>query len=187
MYSISLQPEFDTPDVLADYARSHGVGPGWLLLTGKPPDIELLRHRLGFVETNPVEDANLEAHIGTVRIANVPMHRWIMSPCPAQSDRDRAGREAGDPGDRVRLGRSDEARQCVIAHLPRAAWQPPAWQACASLVQVLSDVVGDPRPVTTRPEPLRFRRGRLPSMKAAMERIQSDGGSAGRNRRRSPE
>ena len=30
--------------------------------------------------SNPVEDANLEAHIGTVRIANVPMHRWIMSP-----------------------------------------------------------------------------------------------------------
>jgi protein SCO1 len=80
VYSISLQPEFDTPEVLADYARSHGVGPGWLLLTGKPADIELLRHRLGFVESNPVEDANLEAHIGAVRIANVPMHRWIMSP-----------------------------------------------------------------------------------------------------------
>ena len=30
--------------------------------------------------SNPVEDANLEAHIGAVRIANVPMHRWIMSP-----------------------------------------------------------------------------------------------------------
>jgi protein SCO1/2 len=80
MYSISLQPVIDTPEVLADYARSHHVGPGWLLLTGQPPDIELLRHRLGFVETNPVEDANLEAHIGTVRIANVPKHRWIMSP-----------------------------------------------------------------------------------------------------------
>ena len=80
MYSISLQPEFDTPHVLADYARSHGIGPGWLLLTGEPADIELLRRRLGFVESNPVEDANLEAHIGAVRIANVPMHRWIMSP-----------------------------------------------------------------------------------------------------------
>jgi hypothetical protein len=34
-------------------------------------------------------------------------------------------------------------------------------------VQVLSNVVGDP-PATTRPEPLRFRRSRLPPMKAAM-------------------
>ena len=56
-----LQPEFDTPEVLADYARSHGVGPGWLSHR-KPADIELLRRRLGFVESNPVEDANLEAY-----------------------------------------------------------------------------------------------------------------------------
>ena len=55
-------------------------GPAGCSSPAQPPDIELLRHRLGFVETNPVEDANLEAHIGTVRIANVPKHRWIMSP-----------------------------------------------------------------------------------------------------------
>jgi protein SCO1/2 len=80
MYSISLQPEHDTPALLAAYAQTYGVGPGWLFLTGKPDDIELLRHRLGFVDSNPVEDANLERHLGNVRIANVPMHRWIMSP-----------------------------------------------------------------------------------------------------------
>jgi protein SCO1/2 len=80
MYSITLQPEHDTPDVLAAYAKTYGVGPGWLFLTGRPDDIELLRHRLGFVDSNPVEDANLERHLGNVRIANVPMHRWIMSP-----------------------------------------------------------------------------------------------------------
>ena len=58
----------------------YGVGPGWLLLTGKPNDIELLRHRLGFVDSDPLQDADLEQHLGTVRIANVPKHRWIMSP-----------------------------------------------------------------------------------------------------------
>jgi protein SCO1/2 len=80
MYSISLQPEHDTPERLAGYARLYGVGPGWLMLTGKPADIELLRHRLGFVDSDRVQDADLEQHLGTVRIANVPMHRWIMTP-----------------------------------------------------------------------------------------------------------
>jgi protein SCO1/2 len=80
MYSISLQPEHDTPQRLASYAKMYGVGPGWLLLTGKPNDIELLRHRLGFVDSDPAQDADLEQHLGTVRIANVPLHRWTMSP-----------------------------------------------------------------------------------------------------------
>ena len=80
MVSISLQPEHDTPEVLAAYAKTYGVGPGWLFLTGKKNDIELLRHRLGFVDSDPVEDADPEQHIGTVRITNEPMHRWAMSP-----------------------------------------------------------------------------------------------------------
>jgi protein SCO1/2 len=80
MVSISLRPAHDTPEVLAAYARSYGVGPGWQFLTGGKDDIELLRHRLGFVDSDPVQDADLEEHIGTVRIANVPLHRWAMSP-----------------------------------------------------------------------------------------------------------
>ncbi len=80
MVSISLQPEHDTPEVMAAYARTYGAGPGWLFLTGKPDDIELLRHRLGFVDIDPAVDADPEQHLGTVRIANEPMHRWAMSP-----------------------------------------------------------------------------------------------------------
>ena len=80
MVSITLQPEHDTPEMLAAYARTYGVGPGWLFLTGTKTDIELLRHRLGFVDSDPAQDADPEEHIGTVRIANEPMHRWAMSP-----------------------------------------------------------------------------------------------------------
>jgi protein SCO1/2 len=80
MYSISLRPERDTPERLAAYAKTYGVGPGWLLLTGKPDDIDLLRHRLGFVDSDPAQDADPEQHLGTVRIANEPLHRWIMAP-----------------------------------------------------------------------------------------------------------
>ena len=87
MYSISLQPTVDTPHVMANYAKRFGIGPGWLMLTGKPDDIELLRHRLGFVDSDPVQDADIEQHLGTVRIANEPKHRWVMAPAlvnPAQ-------------------------------------------------------------------------------------------------------
>jgi protein SCO1 len=80
MVSITLQPGHDTPEVLAAYARTYGVGPGWVFLTGGKADIELLRHRLGFVDSNAVQDADPEQHIGTVRIANEPLHRWAMSP-----------------------------------------------------------------------------------------------------------
>lgn len=80
MLSISLQPKRDTPEVLATYAKRFNIAPGWLMLTGRPDDIELLRHRLGFVDSDPVQDADLEQHLGTVRIANEPKHRWIMAP-----------------------------------------------------------------------------------------------------------
>ena len=53
---------------------------GWVFLTGQKDDIELLRHRLGFWDIDPAVDADPEQHLGTVRIANEPMHRWAMSP-----------------------------------------------------------------------------------------------------------
>jgi protein SCO1/2 len=80
MYSISLEPETDTPEKLKAYAETFDVGPGWLFLTGARKDVELLRARLGFVDSDPSEDADLDQHIGTVRIANVPLHRWMMAP-----------------------------------------------------------------------------------------------------------
>jgi protein SCO1/2 len=45
--SISIDPENDTPDKLKEYGKAFGVGPGWLFLTGKTEDINLIRHRLG--------------------------------------------------------------------------------------------------------------------------------------------
>ena len=78
--SISLTPEHDTPEVMAAYAKAHGVGPGWVFLTGQKDDTELPRHRFGFWDIDPAVDADPEQHLGTVRLANEPMHRWAMSP-----------------------------------------------------------------------------------------------------------
>lgn len=83
MYSITLEPEKDTPKVLKSYAEHFKVGPGWLFLTGAPEDIELLRRRLGFVDPDPKLDADKAQHIGTLRFGNERLQRWAA--CPALS------------------------------------------------------------------------------------------------------
>lgn len=81
IYSLTLQPELDTPASLAYYARLFNCGPGWLFLTGAAADMESLRRRLGFYDIVPSVDAELEEHIGVVRFGNEPLQRW--GACPA--------------------------------------------------------------------------------------------------------
>jgi protein SCO1 len=83
MYSISLDPEHDTPAVLKEYAEDRGLGPGWLLLTGRPADIELLRHKLGAVDLNPEIDRIRSNHSGMVRYGNEARQLWAA--CPGES------------------------------------------------------------------------------------------------------
>jgi protein SCO1 len=76
MYSITLQPEFDSPAILGDYARLWDVRPGWRFLRGKPADIEQLRKGLGFSSSNPAYDLILDNHTGLVRYGNDRVDRW---------------------------------------------------------------------------------------------------------------
>ena|SRR5437867_5050116 len=80
MYSITLKPEVDTPEVLHQYAATHGAGPGWLFLTGKPDDVELLRRKLGFVDPDPIVDADKSSHAGNVRYGNEALQLWAACP-----------------------------------------------------------------------------------------------------------
>src|SRR5207249_1901860 len=82
-YSITLKPEEDTPEALEKWAARHGVGPGWLFLSGKPGDTELLRKKLGFTYANPVEDAGKSNRVGMIRMGNEPYLRWAT--CPGQA------------------------------------------------------------------------------------------------------
>jgi cytochrome oxidase Cu insertion factor (SCO1/SenC/PrrC family) len=50
-YSISIDPEHDTPARLAEYAQTWHTGPGWTFLTGKADDVTYLRKKLGVYET----------------------------------------------------------------------------------------------------------------------------------------
>lgn len=79
MYSITLQPEQDSPAALKHYVEMHGVKPGWLFLTGAPADIRDLRYRLGFYDPDPGIDGDKETHTGMVRIGNDPYARWTMA------------------------------------------------------------------------------------------------------------
>ena len=84
MYSITLKPEEDTPEALKHYAMMHRVGPGWLFLTGKRNELEMLRRKLGFVDPNPQVDADKTRHTGMLRFGNERLQIWAA--CPAQAD-----------------------------------------------------------------------------------------------------
>src|SRR5262249_47472636 len=46
-YSISIDPEHDTPERLKQYADAFHAGPGWQFLTGLPEDIQTIRFKFG--------------------------------------------------------------------------------------------------------------------------------------------
>ena len=73
-YSITLDPERDTPAVLAAYARKFHAGPGWLFLTGKREDLQRLEQKLGFYE-RPNEGA--DGHSPMLLVASVASGRWV--------------------------------------------------------------------------------------------------------------
>lgn len=84
MYSITLKPVQDTVEVLNAHARAMKAKPGWLFLTGKPEDIELLRRKQGFVDPDPKVDKDKSQHTGNVRYGNEPMQYW--GSCPGLGD-----------------------------------------------------------------------------------------------------
>ena len=76
MYSFTLKPKEDNVKALAHYAEMHKVGPGWLFLTGSADDMELLRHKLGYVDPDPEVDKDRSNHIGVIKYGNEPLERW---------------------------------------------------------------------------------------------------------------
>ena len=79
MYSITLDPDNDTPKVLKAYAEQFGAGPGWLFLTGKYEDLAKLRAKLG-------EGGEKEEHANSVRVGNVAKGQWMRLPLTADAN-----------------------------------------------------------------------------------------------------
>lgn len=75
-YSITIDPERDTPEVLRKYHETWGIGEGWTFLTGKEEDITLLRRKLGvYSRIDPGKDA-LDHNLSLV-IGNQGTGRWM--------------------------------------------------------------------------------------------------------------
>jgi protein SCO1 len=87
MYSITLDSGHDTPRVLKEFARMYGAKPRWLFLTGKQHEIELLRHKLGYADPDPVRDKDKSRHLGVIRYGNEAMDRWAA--CPVEMNPER--------------------------------------------------------------------------------------------------
>ena len=83
MYSFTLKPEEDSPEVLQRYASAYRVKKGWTFLTGTPDDMELLRRSLGFTDPDPRLDADKSNHIGNIRYGNEALQLW--GSCPGLS------------------------------------------------------------------------------------------------------
>jgi protein SCO1/2 len=74
-YSITIDPEHDTPAVLKEYAEKFHAGPGWTFLTGKAADIELISKKLGlYSDPNP---ANKDGHTPALLVGNEETGQWM--------------------------------------------------------------------------------------------------------------
>jgi protein SCO1/2 len=94
IYSLTVEPERDTPHALAAFAEARGVGPGWLFLTGKPDVIHALRERLfadraaprparGHAGGHAHGPAREDCSLGLVRYGNEAVGLW--GSVPAQT------------------------------------------------------------------------------------------------------
>jgi protein SCO1 len=74
-YSITIDPDHDTPAVLKDYGEKFGAGPGWLFLTGSAADIEWISKKLGlYTAPNP---ANKDGHTPSLVVGNAATGQWM--------------------------------------------------------------------------------------------------------------
>lgn len=76
LLTLTLDPERDTPPVLARFVAAHGSVPGWTCLTGAPADLERVRRFLGFFDPDPRVDADRSQHGALVAMGDDRSGRW---------------------------------------------------------------------------------------------------------------
>ena len=86
IYSITVDPEHDTPRVLKAFAEKHEAGPGWLFLTGEAAAMQHLRNRL-FVSGDSHdhgEGSQPDCSLAMIRYGNEAVGLW--GAVPARTD-----------------------------------------------------------------------------------------------------
>jgi protein SCO1/2 len=74
-YSISIDPQRDTPQALKEYANKYQTGAGWTFLTGKKKDVDAVSKKLGLY-SDPKESGR-DGHAAQVLIGNEATGQWI--------------------------------------------------------------------------------------------------------------
>lgn len=75
-YSITIDPENDTREVLHDYAQRFGIdGSTWKFLTGNKAEIDEIREKFGLFG-DPVEEQDLSNHNINLMIGNQATGQW---------------------------------------------------------------------------------------------------------------
>jgi protein SCO1/2 len=74
-YSITIDPEHDTPAVLKEYAQKFNAGPGWKFLTGKKADIDILSKKLGIYSAP--DPGNADGHMPYLLVGNEVTGQWM--------------------------------------------------------------------------------------------------------------
>ncbi|MEM7354200.1 MAG: SCO family protein [Acidobacteriota bacterium] len=88
MYSLSVDPEHDTPEVLREFAQRYGAQPGWSFLTGTPEDMEALRSKL-FSHNPGLHHGGAkmrDCSVGLARYGNEAIGLWGSVPCKADPE-----------------------------------------------------------------------------------------------------
>lgn len=131
-YSISIDPERDTPEVLKAYMEKFHVGPGWTFLTGKKQDIDFLSQRLGLYSDPSI---NKDGHLPHLLIGNEATGQWMRGSAldnpsfqarmigdfldnfkHADLKQQPAGSSDGHPIENFDKGKYLFGRQCIACH-----------------------------------------------------------------------
>ncbi len=76
-YSITIDPETDSVEVLNDYAERFGVnGDNWKFLTGNKEEIDIIRDKFGLFG-DPEEEQDLSNHNINLMLGNQSTGQWV--------------------------------------------------------------------------------------------------------------
>jgi protein SCO1/2 len=74
LYSISIDPQRDTPEVLKAYAEKFGAD--WLFLTGAPEDIKLIGKKLNLIRDRDNPTSRESHHAAYLMVGDEPKGQW---------------------------------------------------------------------------------------------------------------
>jgi protein SCO1/2 len=77
LYSISIDPQRDTPEVLKAYAEKFDAD--WTFLTGRPEDVKLIGKKLGMIRDRDKPTSRESHHAAYLMIGDEPNGQWTRS------------------------------------------------------------------------------------------------------------